>query len=125
MPVCKKCPLGSVCRCYVEPVTDKYVELLKQRSETGLKKYGVTLERNDLNMNQWLQHLIEEMLDGANYAQVCKDKLKLNLEAAFKDGFNMGRETNVYEPSLLLYQSDDEAWHNSNTQEAIEENNND
>lgn len=40
---------------------------LKQRSEVGIKKYGVTLDRKDLNHKQWLQHAYEETLDQALY----------------------------------------------------------
>jgi len=44
-------------------------QLLLERSIAGLQKYGVTTERGDLTLNQWLQHLLEELLDGANYIQ--------------------------------------------------------
>ena len=44
-------------------------QLLLDRSLVGLKKYGVTTERNDLTFNDWLQHLLEELLDAANYVQ--------------------------------------------------------
>mgnify|MGYP003630098738 CR=1 FL=1 len=44
-------------------------QLLLERSIAGLQKYGVTTERADLTLNQWLQHLLEELLDGANYIQ--------------------------------------------------------
>ena len=44
-------------------------QLLLDRSLVGLKKYGVTTERNDLTINEWLQHLLEELLDAANYVQ--------------------------------------------------------
>lgn len=105
--------------------SDKYVnmniELLKQRSETGVEKYGVTLERKDLNLNNWLQHLIEEMLDGANYAQVVKAKLRLNVEAAFKEGFAMGREMNTFDQACILYTTDAEAWANSDAIEQFED----
>lgn len=42
---------------------------LLRRSQVGILKYGVTLERTDLDLRAWLQHLYEEMLDGANYAK--------------------------------------------------------
>jgi len=52
-------------------MTDQIVESvradLKQRSEVGIKKYGVTLDRTDLNHKQWLQHAYEETLDQALY----------------------------------------------------------
>ena len=44
-------------------------QLLLERSVAGLQKYGVTTERSDLTLNQWLQHLLEELLDAANYIQ--------------------------------------------------------
>jgi hypothetical protein len=40
---------------------------LLSRSEMGIAKYGVTLDRTDLNLRDWLQHAYEETLDQANY----------------------------------------------------------
>lgn len=40
---------------------------LLRRSELGIAKYGVTLDRTDLNLRDWLQHAYEERLDAANY----------------------------------------------------------
>lgn len=40
---------------------------LLQRSKIGIAKYGVTLDRADLNLRDWLQHAYEETLDQANY----------------------------------------------------------
>ena len=60
--------------------TDRHVQQVKekfeQRSQTGIKKYGTTLERDDLNIIDWLTHLEEELMDGLLYLQVLKDKLK-------------------------------------------------
>ena len=104
-------------------MSDKYVDmninLLLNRSETGVAKYGTNLEREDLKLNDWIQHLIEEMLDGANYAQVVKDKLHLSLESAFKEGFKMGQEQDIYEP-VCCWRSVGEAWANSDTLANIE-----
>ena len=40
---------------------------LLRRSQLGIAKYGVTLDRTDLNLRDWLQHAYEEHLDAANY----------------------------------------------------------
>ncbi|WP_287149598.1 hypothetical protein [Mesorhizobium sp.] len=40
---------------------------LLRRSELGIAKYGITLDRTDLNLRDWLQHAYEEHLDAANY----------------------------------------------------------
>ena len=65
---------------------DKHIEalreLLKTRSDVGLKKYGVTLERNDLKPSEWAQHLLEELLDAAGYIH----RLKEDLEAIERFG---------------------------------------
>lgn len=51
---------------------DRYVEQNRQdlldRSRVGMKKYGVNLERDDIALHGWLQHLREELLDAVNYA---------------------------------------------------------
>lgn len=44
-------------------------QLLLDRSLAGLQKYGVTTERGDLTHAQWMRHLLEELLDAANYVQ--------------------------------------------------------
>jgi hypothetical protein len=40
---------------------------LQERSKVGIRKYGVTLDRSDLPLRDWLQHAYEETLDTANY----------------------------------------------------------
>ncbi|MFL5001402.1 MAG: hypothetical protein ACJ8FU_08305 [Xanthobacteraceae bacterium] len=51
--------------------TDAVVEAVRAdlliRSQVGIAKYGVTLDRTDLSLRDWLQHAYEEHLDAANY----------------------------------------------------------
>lgn len=56
-------------------ITQGLVERLLQRDATGLRKYGVTLDRPDLTIEQWLDHQTEELLDGAGYAQSAKREI--------------------------------------------------
>ena len=56
--------------------TDKLCAMLRKRHNAGLKKYGVTVDRKDLTTEEWAQHAIEEMLDGAAYLMRLKDELK-------------------------------------------------
>lgn len=51
---------------------EKVIEKIRQRAEVGLKKYGVTMEREDLTNIEWLTHLQEELLDGAVYIERLK-----------------------------------------------------
>lgn len=48
---------------------EKVREQLLMRSIVGLKKYGVTTDRTDLDLRDWLQHALEETLDKAVYLQ--------------------------------------------------------
>lgn len=55
----------------VNDPTDSVVEAVRndllRRSQLGIKKYGVTLDRSDLSLRDWLQHAYEETLDAAHY----------------------------------------------------------
>lgn len=63
---------------------DSYVQLVKakfeERSQRGIKKYNTTLEREDLNIVEWLNHLQEELMDATLYVERLKaeigDKLR-------------------------------------------------
>ena len=46
---------------------------MQQRSEQGIRKYGTTLERNDLEFIDWLTHLQEELMDATLYIERIKD----------------------------------------------------
>lgn len=49
------------------------IDLLRTRSQVGIEKYGTTTDKSGLTHKQWLQHLLEELLDGANYIQAALD----------------------------------------------------
>ena len=51
-------------------------EMLKTRAEVGLAKYGVTTERSDICVTEWLQHLQEELMDACVYIQRIKSDLE-------------------------------------------------
>lgn len=55
---------------------DSIVEAVRQelleRSEVGIKKYNTTLDREDLELSDWLVHAYQELLDGALYLKRAK-----------------------------------------------------
>ncbi len=59
-----------------DTVVFRIASLLRSRSETGIRKYGTTLDRTDLEVKQWIDHAIEECLDQALYLMKIKDELK-------------------------------------------------
>jgi len=50
----------------------KVKKKLADRANVGLKKYGVTTERRDLSLLDWLNHLQDELLDAAVYVERLK-----------------------------------------------------
>tara|TARA_R110000803_G_C11910779_1_gene313210 strand:+ start:637 stop:801 length:165 start_codon:yes stop_codon:yes gene_type:complete len=48
------------------------MERMSDRSKEGIKKYGTTMMRNDVSTTQWIDHAIEELLDGAIYLERLK-----------------------------------------------------
>lgn len=52
----------------VEKVIQKYAD----RAEMGFKKYGVTTERDDINLLDWLNHLQDELMDATIYIERLK-----------------------------------------------------
>ena len=50
-------------------IEESVIEKIRLRREAGRKKYGTTMEREDLTRLQWLQHAQEEALDLAIYLE--------------------------------------------------------
>ena len=70
-------------------VMAKYAE----RSNAGLKKYGTPLTRNDLTLEQWLNHLQEELMDATLYLERIKKDITLIQVEAFSDGYREASKT--------------------------------
>lgn len=85
--------------------TEKLCALLHERHAKGLEKYKDTLDRDDYTPEQWAQHAIEEMLDGAGYLMRLKDTIA-DMRAEIDD---------------LKYQRDDLREKLTNTEEALRE----
>lgn len=52
----------------VEEIKQKFEE----RSQRGIEKYGTTLQRTDLSVDEWVNHLQEELMDAILYLQRLK-----------------------------------------------------
>lgn len=74
-----------------DKIVNSVIDSYKQRSEFGFKKYGTTLERDDLNFLQWMQHLQEELMDATLYIEKLKSELTKNPN--FPDGHIITKES--------------------------------
>jgi len=57
-------------------IEDRVCEIIRSRAEKGKEKYGVTMEREDLNLFEWIDHTQQELLDGAIYLEKLKGVLQ-------------------------------------------------
>jgi hypothetical protein len=49
----------------VDSIIDKFVD----RATIGREKYGTDMDREDLNLEEWLEHSIQEKMDDILYMQ--------------------------------------------------------
>lgn len=84
------CPEGADAQN--DSIIEELRDLLQQRSTTGIRKYGTTLDRTDLDSSEWCQHLLEELLDAAGYVL----RLKKDLEA-LEGGYSYVKNNNSIE----------------------------
>ena len=58
-----------------DTIVESVIEQFKQRSEVGINKYGVTLDRTDFDTLQWIIEAQQEAMDLCLYLE----RLKKNL----------------------------------------------
>lgn len=62
--------LSKMADSIVETIISKF----RERSELGKKKYGVTLDRTDLSLLDWIHHAQEEHMDAILYLEKLKQQ---------------------------------------------------
>jgi hypothetical protein len=65
-----------------DPILLKVLAKYSERSQLGIQKYGRTLDRDDLSLTDWLNHLQEELMDATLYIE----KLKADVNASKDKG---------------------------------------
>lgn len=73
----RETPLGKVKQ--KDSIVDSIVNEFKNRSEVGFKKYGTTLDREDLTELEWRIHFREELMDAILYNEKVIKILKSKL----------------------------------------------
>jgi hypothetical protein len=56
----------------MDSIVAAVIKKFADRSELGIKKYGVTLDRTDLKTADWIQHTQEELMDAILYLEKLK-----------------------------------------------------
>ena len=58
-----------------DKIVESVIDQFRTRAEKGKEKYGTTMERDDLTLMEWLQHLQEELMDAAVYVEKLKGEI--------------------------------------------------
>ena len=75
-----------------DPIVIKVLAKYSERSQLGIQKYGRTLDRDDLSITDWLNHLQEELMDATLYIEKLKADLKQAQKAALIELTNMEKD---------------------------------
>jgi hypothetical protein len=70
----------------MDSILEEVIYKMRERSEIGIKKYGTTLDREDLSHLDWLNHLQEELMDAILYIQKLKHNETKRLSNENKGG---------------------------------------
>ena len=66
---------------FTDSVVFEIIKEFGERAEKGYNKYGTDMDRKDLSVAEWAQHLREELMDGLVYlTRLKKDIIKLEEE---------------------------------------------
>lgn len=53
----------------LDPINEAVREKIKERALVGMKKYGVSILRDDTDLEGWLNHLQQELMDACVYVE--------------------------------------------------------
>ena len=89
-------------------ILDELIKEYESREGRGFLKYGTTMDREDLSLNDWIQHALEEAMDLTLYLTKIKQQLndtqrRSNYQEAdtrVNEGFNTGAEASDSRTSL-------------------------
>jgi len=60
-----------------DPIVQSVIDKFQERSNVGIKKYGTTLQDNQLTTLEWLTHLQEELMDATLYIERLKNENRI------------------------------------------------
>jgi NTP pyrophosphatase (non-canonical NTP hydrolase) len=61
-----------------DQIIKQVINKIKERSDVGYKKYGVTLHDDNQPLDSWLDNMQEELMDAINYIEKAKETMEEN-----------------------------------------------
>lgn len=59
-----------------DPLVQKVIDRMAARSESGIKKFGNTMDQADKTLNEWILDTQEELMDACLYLEKIKEDLR-------------------------------------------------
>lgn len=96
----------------MDSIVSEIIQQYQIRADFGEKKYGVTLDREDLSTQDWIEHAKQEAMDFTLYLQ----KLSKEIELKNRNVENLIRviksqEEEIAELKKELYNKKKRGWH--------------
>ena len=66
-------------RCYMmtkDPLVQKVIDRMADRSESGIKKFGNTMDQANKSLDEWILDTQEELMDACLYLEKLKEELR-------------------------------------------------
>ena len=60
-----------------DSIIQSVISQFLERGEFGLNKYGTTLDRTDLNVYDWIEHMKQELMDAILYLERIKKEINI------------------------------------------------
>ena len=59
-----------------DPLVKKVIDRMAARSESGIKKFGNTMDKADKSLHEWILDTQEELMDACLYLEKVKEQLR-------------------------------------------------
>ena len=86
-------------------ILDEVINDFKAREQRGLMKYGVTMDREDLLSHEWIQHMMEELMDAIIYLKKIQSGTQRRTDSEETDSRNVeqtGGSREISDPRASL-----------------------
>lgn len=78
-----------------DPLLVKVITKMVERSNNGIKKYGATLEAENLNQTEYIIKLQNELMDAVLYMQKLKESSTEEMQEALLKNIEVYEETTL------------------------------
>jgi peptidoglycan hydrolase CwlO-like protein len=96
----------------MDSIVSSIIQQYQIRAEFGEKKYGVTLDREDLSTQDWIEHAKQEAMDFTLYLEKLQKEIELknrNVENLIK--VIKSQEDEIAELKKIIHLREKRAWH--------------